>query len=558
MENNFNMNNNIYPTNIFNNNNMNNCINPFNNAMPLNSNTYNNYPHYNNNFNNFNNNFLNQNTNQYYNNNSLYGQQNNFNQQPNIQYQNNPNTMYGNNMNQNNNNNPYVTNGVNMLPKKNDDNNIGHQDNKQLILETPTGETSEVENYFKKWGEEKIEDEKIKKELKKQQTAVYSHEEKFFKYSNFNKAPTTFIYQIGENSNTFTYLTTVLHCLGNLPPLAKYYLKNKKFFVNNMFKCPFNYYFSRFISNIYSFPEPQDQQFYQKFSIINFKNFVIKRNKMFQGNSTKDAENFLIFFLERLHEELNRLKNEKNINKKKNDFKEYYKDLLKNNDSIIFDCFNWVQKKKQICVINHQSVDFNNFFTCQLDIKKYTDYIITKNLSKKYSVKISDLIEYFLTPKDDYNTYCVECQKKTKNNIRNFISISPNYFIFITGLRDKYDVLDNFKPQKKDGSGGELKFEIEKEIDLGKIISTKSDDITPDLQFTFQHSHKIYQLDGLISYNFDEEDNKKICYYGYYRSHIDKSWYLYSYNGFKKIEEEYVLKTSGDSLFPAILIYSHK
>jgi hypothetical protein len=262
--------------------------------------------------------------------------------------------------------------------------------------------------------------------------------------------------------------------------------------------------------------------------------------------------------LERLHEELNRLKNEKNINKKKNDFKEYYKDLLKNNDSIIFDCFNWVQKKKQICVINHQSVDFNNFFTCQLDIKKYTDYIITKNLSKKYSVKISDLIEYFLTPKDDYNTYCVECQKKTKNNIRNFISISPNYFIFITGLRDKYDVLDNFKPQKKDGSGGELKFEIEKEIDLGKIISTKSDDITPDLQFTFQHSHKIYQLDGLISYNFDEEDNKKICYYGYYRSHIDKSWYLYSYNGFKKIEEEYVLKTSGDSLFPAILIYSHK
>jgi ubiquitin C-terminal hydrolase len=323
-----------------------------------------------------------------------------------------------------------------------------------------------------------------------------------------------------------------------------------------MFKCPFNYYFSRFISKIYSYPEEQDKQFYQTFDIDDFRNLLVKKNKIFQGSSTKDAEKFLVFFLQILHEELNQFINTKNKDIEKNsNFKEYYKELLEKNNSIIFDCFTWIQKKKITCTVNHSFIEFQNFFTYQLNIKSYIER------SKKIfdnTIKLSDLIKFDLTLALLYNINCIICKKKIKDDVTNFISISPNYFIFLTGLRDEKKTLEKFTLKKENDSKERYKFIIEKEINLGNIINSKPNDFTPDLIYTTQNSHKIYQLDALIGYNFDEQDEKKISYIAYYRCYIDYCWYLYSHKEFKKIDEKIVQKTFEDSLFPSILIYSHK
>ena len=516
-----NNNNNFIPNNNINNqpylfygnqpylNNNNNNFTGFNN---FNNNNFNNDNYINNNYNNNNyiknQEYLSQDQN-YANNNLLFYQQQNNNNlsKCNTEYQNNQNqninTMYINSDDNNKNNNP-------IMIDKNKDNKMNQ--NPEFELEsTPRGESGDIKHYLAEWDKEKEEEDKIKQELKKQQTKVYSHDKTKFSYNDFKKAPTTYIYKSSVDSNTMTYMTTVIHCLANIPPLAKYFLKNKKNFVKNMFKCPFNYYFSRFISNIYSYPEEQDKQFYQTFCIDDFKYFLIKKNLMFKGNSTKNAETFLNFFLQSLHGELNQFSNKNNkdieIHSK---FKEYYKELLKYNNSIIFDCFGWIQKKKIICTVNHSFIEFQNFFTYQLDIKNYID---KSKLIFDNAIKISDLIKFDLTQ-------APLLQKFTSKNIND--------------SKEKY------------------KFIIEPEINLEEIIPNNSDD------YTINNSHKKYQLDALIGYNFDEQISNKISYIAYYRSHIDKSWYLYSHKEFKKIDEGLVLKTFQDSIFPSILIYSHK
>ena len=575
-----NMMNNYIPdnTNIFN-----NIQNPFYaNQTVFNNNNFNAYNNFNNNNfnnNNYNNNNFNNNNNinnpdnlrqeQYINSLLLYQQQNNNilsnynnNQLQNNQNQ-NTNTIYIKNNNDNNNinnndidqnTNIYINNNEEMMPIENKDNSRPNLD--YDIETTPKGESGEINNYLEEWKKEKVEDNKIKKELKKQETMLYSRDKTKFSYDNFTKAPTTYIYKSSYNSNAMTYLTTVIHCLANIPPIAKYFLKNKIFFVKNMFKYPFNYYFSRFISNIYSYPEEQDKQFYQTFSIDEFRDFVINKNRIFQGtNSIKDAEIFFNFFLQTLHEELIQFTNKKNKDIEYNsNFKEYYKELLEiNKNSIIFDCFSWIRKKKITCTVNHSFIEFQHFFSHQLDIKNYIDKS-TEIINN--SIKISDLINYDLTSVPLYNINCTICKKKIKDNVTNYVSISPNYFIFLIGLRNNNETLQKFIYNTD--SKEKYRFIIDTEINLENIMPKETDDYTPDLSYTINNSHKRYQLDALIGYNFKEQNNNKIGYIAYYRSHIDNSWYLYSYKELKKIDITKELTSFQDSLIPSILIYSHK
>ena len=69
--------------------------------------------------------------------------------------------------------------------------------------------------------------------------------------------------------------------------------------------------------------------------------------------------------------------------------------------------------------------------------------------------------------------------------------ISPNYFMFLTGLRnDPSNTIEKFYRNNLDGVETFV-FKIQEEIDLSDII--KND-----------NCHKKYRLDGLISYNFYE------------------------------------------------------
>ena len=405
----------------------------------------------------------------------------------------------------------------------------------------------EIKNFLKDVEYIERSEEEVRRNLDKKKTEIYKNDISMFSFSNFVKSPTSYP---DNNNKNLTYMTCVIQCLANIRPIAKYYLKEKKYFAKNMNKYPFNYAFSRIISSIYSFPPEEEKQFYNIISMDNFKELVIKNNKTFRGKSTKDAEKFLIYFLDLLDSEVkdNKKQHNKNFNIGDNvNFKEYYKELVESNNSIIFNCFNMILKKDINCPNNHSFTYYQNFLTYQWNFNEYFNKLELNNNNNptpKYDIHIIDCIKVESEERPNFNVDCPKCKKKLKIGLKNNINISPNYFIFLTGLKENEEIFKKFKNSKS--SGERFKFKIDEFLDLSEII-------------TDGNCHKKYQLDAIIAYNFDESDRLNIYYIAYYRCPIDdKHWYKYSQNEFEKTQKDKVLKIYEDYfLFPAILIYRH-
>ena len=573
--------NNIYinDNTIINNNNNNNNNN---NILMNNLSNYNNYNYQPNiNQNSFYNNpnpFLNQNQNNFNSNpypNKMFNN-NNYNINNNIYNQNNNNNNYNpaNIYNNNNNNSeegdnrqfPFSNNSD--IPMENKDNNIGHDDSNQNKNETPGKESTEVANYLLEYEKEQVEEEPIKKELVRAKTLVYQNDINTFSFNNFTKAPTTYI---SNNNILLSYMTCVLQCLANIEPIAKHFLNGKKFYAQNMNKCPFNYAFSRIIANMYSYPEEEERQYYQNFDVNNLKQLLIKSNCTFDGNYTHDAKHFISFFLCLLENEQNSLyKNENkqnnNNNKNNNDintinvFKNYYSNLLEKCNSVFFNCFNFIYGKKLTCVSKHTILKFENFLNYEIDIQKIINRLEINNNNNpnpEYNLDILNCIKISESTNKNqlFNLYCEKCKKKTPITQRNSIYISPNYFIFLIGLRDNEseiknnnkDLIHKFKIKKKE----HFSFKIEEEIDLSEIIENKEN-----------NRYVKYQLIGLVVYNFDEEDKTRLSYVSYYKNFKNKCWYKYTENIYEKIGCScipcIINEIQKSSLFPCIFIYKHK
>ena len=516
---------------------------------------------------------MNQNMN-FNNNNYLNNPYNNQNPNPNQNYNENFNFNSFQPMNQINNQNMNQNNNANIYSMNNNNNNLNNiyvngngyyppnNNNNNEVL-TPSGyekkekkEKEEIDKYYKDLKEEEKKDKELV-EFYRRHSSIYLIKKLSFNYSDFKKAPTTYI----ENDNlNLTYMTCVIQCLANISPIAKYYLKEKMKFAEHLNRYALNYAFSRIISNIYSFPQEEEKQFYNNFRIDEFKRLVIEINRIYQGKSTKNAEEFLHFLLEQL-----RLEQEKTLKKNKsliekdfnhNDFKIYYKELLAQNNSLFFNCFNLVIKKERACKKDekHKTVQYQNYLTYQLDIENYIKKRII-NLSeqkekqiKNIEINIVDCLKNDFLTTELFSIYCPQCGEKVDFEQYNSMVISPNYFMFLTGLRnDPSNTIEKFYRNNLEGVETFI-FKIQEEIDLSDII--KND-----------NCHKKYRLDGLISYNFYEKDRNKICYTAFYRSPIDNKWYLYIYgqNQFQSIDVSFVLESFEKfNLMPSILIYSHK
>lgn len=478
-----------------------------------------------------------------------------------------------NNPNNQNYQNFVQNNGVINEPNhQNINNNTNHQvkENAQNVenkkkyadFETPTGdennlnkkEKEELVDYYEDLKEEEKEDKEIIYKLDKKSTITYLNNDNSFSYNAFKKAPTTYIDNNKDYIN-LTYMSCVLQCLANIAPIAKFYLRKKKYFAKNMDKCVLNYAFSRFISNMYSYPQEEDKQFYQTFKIDEFRQLIIKNNKTFIGNSTKDASQFLHYLIGMLEEEQDQLlrKENNNINKKINynnplEFKKYYDDLIKEHNSIFFNCFNWIHKKEIICKNDHRTIEFNNYLTYVLDIEKYINDLYVNNQQKNNSINeihITNCIEKELDDINLYNIYCDSCKQKINKNQTRSIYISPNYFIFLTDFRKNRIISEKFD-FKSNQNSDKFIFKIDEEINLSKKIENKN-------------SYMNYSLEGIISYNFEEKLDKYIYYVAYYKSSIDNFWYKYTSGAFEKINLPKVLNSFVESyLLPCILIYKHK
>ena len=174
-------------------------------------------------------------------------------------------------------------------------------------------------------------------------------------------------------------------------------------------------------------------------------------------------------------------------------------------------------------------------------------------MKPKYELNILDCIKFTKNiNQQQFNVYCEKCKKKTQISQDNSIYISPNYFIFLIGLRDNENEINNNNKclinKFKIHNNEHFSFKIEDEINLSEIISNNN-----------KKTYAIYQLIGLVVYNFDEEDKTKISYVSYYKNPRNNYWYKYTENTYEIIGYPCIInEIQTSSLFPCIFIYKHK
>ena len=323
---------------------------------------------------------------------------------------------------------------------------------------------------------------------------------------------------LGETS----YLGSILQCLGNIEYLKLYFLNknNISFIEKNIRERPLSFVIERLFSHFYL----KNKKNYSPESIL--KVLGLYNNKYTNNNSNSPNE-VLIFILNTLHNELNRLKDYKN---KDNYDKTNRKDVISygiryiynTNDSIISDIFNCLQIKENQCDECGTTIyDIIRVNTFQLDILGYYKDV------DRYKITIENCISFESTKKK-VNLYCDNCQKYCSMDCISSIYRSSKILTFLLDRGD-FDE-DKLK----------IPFNLEEEINLDRKIE---DD----------HSPKKYELCGIVSVYINRNEKK---YVAFCNSFKDKLWFYFNDEEVELIQQEKLMEKNNNKTFiPCILFY---
>ena len=320
------------------------------------------------------------------------------------------------------------------------------------------------------------------------------------------------------NVGDTSYLNAILQCLANIDFLINFFLNEniEKHLNENIKTLPLSFVTLRLFKHFYIKKD-------SKYSLESFLRVLGSLNPIYLSSKIRNANECLIFILETLHNELNRIK----IINHKNDFnKKVRKEVIdygifnyKNKyDCIISDIFNWHQLKELHCMeCGEVSYDFQTFNTIQLDSLNF------KKTIGKNSITIFDCLNYEL--KLNKKIICKYCNKNAHIKNISYIYSSPKIFVFLLNSGDfNEELLD-------------LNFNLETTINLNKYIENKQ-------------SPKKYELIGIISIDIN---NKK--YLNYCKSFEDKNWYFYYDEDVAQIQEKQVVMDNNGKFIPSVLFY---
>ena len=338
--------------------------------------------------------------------------------------------------------------------------------------------------------------------------------------NNNIKISKTCLKPIGETS----YLNAILQCLGNIGYLESYFLEkqNINYIENNIRKIPLSFVIERLFHHLHK--SKKNNEIYSNENILRVLSSL---NITYKSNNRRNPNDCLIFILDTLHNELNRLKNNKgnknyDIYDRKTVINTEIINFQNTNDSIISTIFNWFQLKNCLCTeCNKIMTKLNTFNSYDLDIFGYSRFVGRPNY---FTIKEIMLFE---SNKKFNGIYCQNCKKITQMECNSRIFTSPNIFTFLINR-------DNFKPELL-----KLNLSLEAEINLSNLIEC-------------QNSPKIYELIGIVSiYN-----NK---YISFCKSSKEQNWYLFNDEEFEIIDQEQVISKHNDNFYiPCILFYKKK
>ena len=316
-----------------------------------------------------------------------------------------------------------------------------------------------------------------------------------------------------------SYLNTILQCLGNIECLKNYFLdsNNFEYMKNNIEIFPLSFTTSRIF---YHFYEQKDKLY----SLDPFLQALGRKNKIYNSKSSRNSNECLIYILDTLHNELNRIKekNEKtNYNKSdRNEVIEYGIINYKNSyDSIISDIFNWFEIKELHCIeCDERNYSFKTYNTYQFNISN-----INKKINKN-NITIYDCLNYDIIK--NQKLYCSKCRKKSNYGIITGIFKSPKIFVFLLNDGEYNEELLN------------VKFILEENINLNKFIEDKK-------------AVNKFELFGIISICVNNKKYNCFC-----KSFTDNQWYYYYDEKVMQVNINQIEMENCDGHFiPNILFY---
>ena len=351
-------------------------------------------------------------------------------------------------------------------------------------------------------------------------------------WSVFDKKPPLIVLL---NYGNTTYINVCIQCFANIRNISSYYIKIS--FDKIKQNVPVTRSFSNILYNLF----PTSITNYKgSYPLENFYKLIITLNPIFKGKSTKSAIDFLIYFIDKLNDEMEIIIGDNKHNTIKQtyfqDFNEYLKYLNRTNlnKNIIFQTFSWINEKVEKCwECNKEQKSFQIYNTYDLDFEN----ALTKTIiNYENEITINNCIKYNSEEKTIYNVFCKNCNKKNNINVKSNICLTQNLLIFLFRGLEKKDIRNKLISNK-------IHIKIEENIDLSQFIEIKIDSFTK------------YTLHGLILF-----DTEKLEYLAYCVSPIDSKWYKYNNGSIEQIQPSDLnnFRNFYDyKLYPAILFYRH-
>ena len=264
------------------------------------------------------------------------------------------------------------------------------------------------------------------------------------------------------NLGNSCYINSVLQCLCHIPELIKYFIRN----IIDPFQSPLANALNFLIQAMYQQPS-NNNEFPKLYKPIYLCNIVFLLNNNFSATQPNDAKDFLIYFIGRLHQELNKVEYNQinnnsyyNIIDNSDPLSNYLQYFASNYNSIISNIFNWTNQVKRTCtkcksqILSYQTfpyliLDLENTRKSKYEIhrktiisehknnetylKKDSDKWFNEYYQKKENIPIDliDCIKYYYEKQNYFEFFCPYCNNYCSQISTNRIYLSPNIFIFI-------------------------------------------------------------------------------------------------------------------------------
>ena len=274
-----------------------------------------------------------------------------------------------------------------------------------------------------------------------------------------------------KNFSNSCYINVVLQCLIHTRQMAIFFLKKNDSF--NQFQMPLSFCFNLLIKHFYF---PKNSIINNNSNSLTNKLFCLCQivnimNNNFSPFSPNDAKDFLIFFIGKLHEELNvKIDTTFNIINPNDPLSNFISYFTRNYNSIISNVFNWTNQTKRKCSnCSSQIFSYQTFPYLILDLEKTRKKNFINDLDdfhksklgndiwqneyyqKRENIPISliDCIKYYTSYENKFKFLCPLCNQECIQTTVNSIYSSPNIFIFILnrGKNNIFSVKMTYPPE---------------------------------------------------------------------------------------------------------------